>query len=192
MSAIAVIYFSGYGHTVLQAEAIAEGARATGTGVTMIRIPEDGVIAETDWTVLADADAIIYGSPTYMGAPAWQFKRFADASSKVWLERGWQDKLAGGFTTSASTIGDKGETLNYFKTLAQQHGQLWVSLGQLPSNMTASTPDDINWADGSAGAMALARADAPAEHMVQGDRASAEAYGRRIAELATRLRTVTD
>lgn len=190
MSAIAVIYFSGYGHTVLQAEAIAEGARATGTGITIIRIPEDGVIAETDWTVLADADAIIYGSPTYMGAPAWQFKRFADASSKVWMERGWQDKLAGGFTTSASTIGDKGETLNYFKTLAQQHGQLWVSLGQLPSNMIASTPDDANWADGSAGAMALARADAPAERMAKGDRASAMAYGRRIAELAIRLRAV--
>ncbi|EPO6698409.1 flavodoxin family protein, partial [Pseudomonas aeruginosa] len=34
---------------------------------------------------LVEADAIVYGSPTYMGGPAWQFKKFADATSKPWF-----------------------------------------------------------------------------------------------------------
>jgi len=43
-------------------------------------------------------------------------RRFADASSGRWEKRGWQDKLAGGFTTSGSTNGDKGECLSSFMT----------------------------------------------------------------------------
>ena len=40
------------------------------------------------WETLAAADAIIFGSPTYMGGASWQFKKFADASSKVWYHAG--------------------------------------------------------------------------------------------------------
>ena len=34
---------------------------------------------------LAAADAVVFGSPTYMDGPSWQFKKFADASSKPWF-----------------------------------------------------------------------------------------------------------
>lgn len=184
MSDIAIVYFSGYGHTVFAAEAIAAGAREEGANVALIRIPEDGQITDADWATLDAASAIVYGSPTYMGGPAWQFKRFADASSKAWFDRKWLDKLAAGFTVSASTIGDKGETLNYFQTLAGQHGQLWVSLGLPPASTLAHSAEDINWSGNFSALAAIKRADAPAEPLAAGDEAAARHYGARIARLA--------
>ncbi|MDO5657857.1 MAG: flavodoxin family protein [Paracoccus sp. (in: a-proteobacteria)] len=187
MSKIAIVYFSGYGHTVSAADAIAAGAREAGATVEVIRISENGEITDADWATLEAASAIVYGSPTYMGGPAWQFKRFADASSKAWFEQKWLDKLAAGFTVSASTIGDKGETLNYFQTLASQHGQLWVSLALASSNSEAHTPADINWSGNFAGLAAIKRADAPAAPLAAGDEAAARHYGARIATLAARI-----
>lgn len=187
MSKIAIVYFSGYGHTAFAADAVAAGAREAGAQVDVIRISADGEIAEADWATLDAADAIVYGSPTYMGGPAWQFKRFADASSKAWFERKWTDKLAAGFTVSASTVGDKGETLNYFQTLAGQHGQIWVSLGLMPSSALDKTPDDINWTGTFSALAAIKRADAPAEPLAKGDEAAARHYGARIAGFASRL-----
>ncbi len=42
-----------------------------------------------------------------MGSVSWQFKKFADASSKAWFTMAWKDKLAAGFTNSATLNGDK-------------------------------------------------------------------------------------
>jgi multimeric flavodoxin WrbA len=50
-----------------------------------------------------------------MGTAPWQFKKFADASQKVWFTRGWQDKVFAGFTNSASLNGDKQVTLFNYK-----------------------------------------------------------------------------
>ena len=97
MSKIAVVYYSGYGHTKLVAETVAEGAQAE-----LIAVDQEGNITEQEWEKLAAADAIIFGAPTYMGGVPWQFKKFADASSKAWFTRQWQDKVFGGFTNSAS------------------------------------------------------------------------------------------
>ncbi len=57
-----------------------------------------------------------------MGTAPWQFKKFADATSKVWFTRGWEDKVFAGFTNSASLNGDKQVTLIQLQTLASQHG----------------------------------------------------------------------
>ena len=78
MPKIAVVYHSGSGHTFKQAEAIADGS----DGV-LINIGQDGNITDQEWTILNQAHAIIFGSPTYMGTVSWQFKKFTDASSKV-------------------------------------------------------------------------------------------------------------
>ncbi len=134
MQNIAVVYYSGYGHTKLVAEKVAQGAHAD-----LISIDNEGNITEQEWEKLDAADAIIFGAPTYMGGAPWQFKKFADASSKAWFTRKWQDKVFGGFTNSASLNGDKQVTLIYLQTLASQHGGLWVSLGQAPANVLAST-----------------------------------------------------
>ena len=188
MTKIGIVYYSGYGHTVKQAEAVAAGAASVeGADVEVFRIDQDGNLPDGTFEKLAELDAIIYGSPTYMGGPAWQFKKFADATSKPWFTQVWKDKIAGGFTNSASVNGDKKSTLDYFFTLSQQHGQVWVGTGLLPSNTKAHGPDDVNWTAGFSGALAISPSDAsPEEAPRKGDLETARVYGVRIAEAAQR------
>ncbi|WP_318356150.1 flavodoxin family protein [Enterobacter sp.] len=183
MPNIAVVYYSGYGHTQLVAEKVAEGAKAE-----LIAIDKEGNISEQDWAKLDAADAIILGSPTYMGGAPWQFKKFADASSKAWFARKWQDKIFGGFTNSASLNGDKQVTLIYLQTLASQHGGLWVSLGQAPANALASTRDDINNLGGSVGLLVQSPSDAGADKIPAGDLQTAHHYGERVAAITARMK----
>jgi NAD(P)H dehydrogenase (quinone) len=178
---IAVIYHSGYGHTQRQAQAVAEGA-----GAQLIAIDAEGNLPEGAWEQLAVADAIVFGSPTYMGGPSWQFKKFADASSKPWFSSAWKNKLFAGFTNSASTMGDKLSTLNYFMTLAMQHGGVWVGTGTMPSNSKAATRDDSNWMGVWIGAAAVSPSDASPAEMFPGDLKMAREFGQRVAESAAR------
>ncbi len=174
-----VVYHSGYGHTARIAAAIAEGA-----GAVLIAIDAEGNVADDAWETLARADAIVFGSPTYMGGPSWQFKKFADTSSKIWFEEGWRDKVFGGFTNSASINGDKLNTLEYFVLLAGQHGGLWVSLGIKPANVKASVRDDLNRMGAYIAPMAQTPADASPEEMSIGDLETARRYGARVAMIA--------
>ena len=182
MSKIAIVFHSGYGHTQRVAQAVADGA-----GAELIAIDADGNLPECGWETLNAADAIIFGSPTYMGGASWQFKKFADASSKVWFTRGWQDKVFGGFTNSASFNGDKQVTLQYLNTLASQHGGLWVSLGLPPANTKAATRNDVNNLGGSVGLLVQSPSDASAAEVPQGDLDTAKLYGARVAAIAAKL-----
>lgn len=186
MTQIAIVYFSGYGHTEKQAQAVERGAASVaGTQVTVLRIDQDGNLPDGWSETLAAQDAVIYGSPTYMGGPAWQFKKFADASSKLWVQQGLKDTLAAGFTNSASVNGDKFSTIQYLFTLSQQHGQVWVGTGLLPANKKENGPADVNWTAGFAGALAVSPSDASAEEAPRsGDLKTAELLGQRVAELA--------
>ncbi|WP_198418838.1 flavodoxin family protein [Cryobacterium psychrophilum] len=95
--------------------------------------------------VVADTYASIFGTPTYTGSASDAFHAFAEASSKPWMQRTWQDKLAAGFTNSGSMSGDKLHTLQHLSLLAALHGMHWVSLGPLPGwNTTTSTDHDDN------------------------------------------------
>ena len=189
MTTIAIVYFSGYGHTAKQAEAVHQGAAAVaGAQATLYRIDQNGDLPEQAMADIAKADAIIYGSPTYMGGPAWQFKKFADASSKPWFTQAWQNKIAAGFTNSASVNGDKFSTIQYFWTLSQQHSQIWVGTGLMPANTKAHGPADVNWTAGFAGALAISPSDAsPDEAPRAGDLETARLLGKRVAELVARL-----
>ncbi len=178
MSKIVVVYHSGYGHTVKQAEAIAKGA-----GAELIAINAEGDITGEDWGKLEAADAIIFGSPTYMGTVSWQFKKFADASSKPWFGQQWRDKIFGGFTNSATMNGDKHSTIHYFITLAMQHSGIWVGTGLMPSNSKAAQRNDINYVGSFAGAMMQTPSDASADEVAQGDLETARLYGERIAQI---------
>ena len=182
MSKIIVVYHSGYGHTQRVAQHVAEGA-----GAELLAIDAEGNLPEGGWDKLAAADAIIFGTPTYMGGPSWQFKKFADASSKAWFVRAWQDKVFGGFTNSASPVGDKGATIVQLQTLASQHGGIWVSLGQLPANTKAATRDDVNNLGGSVGLLVSTPSDAGANEVPTGDLETARAYGARVASVAGKL-----
>lgn len=190
MVSVAIVYFSGYGHTARLAEAVRAGASAVaGTEVRAFQIDANGDLPGA-LDELAKADAIIYGSPTYMGGPAWQFKKFADATSRLWPSQAWKDKLAAGFTNSASVNGDKFSTIQYFWTLSQQHGQIWVGTGMLSANAKASGPDDVNWTAGFGGLLAVSPSDAsPDEAPRKGDLETARLFGRRVAEVAARFKS---
>jgi NAD(P)H dehydrogenase (quinone) len=178
----AVVYHSGYGHTDRMAQAVAQGANAD-----LLTIDAEGRLSDEQWEMLNAADAIIFGSPTYMGGPSWQFKKFADASSRAWFEGQWKDKIFGGFTNSASLNGDKLNTLNYFVLLSGQHGGLWVSLGMKPANTKASVRDDLNRMGSYIAPMAQSDADAAPDEMSQGDLETARRYGIRVAATAAQF-----
>jgi multimeric flavodoxin WrbA len=176
MTKTVVVYHSGYGHTQRVAQFVAEGAKAA-----IVAIDADGNITDAEWEALNAADAIIFGSPTYMGMASWQFKKFADATSKQWFASAWKDKVAGGFTISASPSGDKLSTIQYFITLAMQQGMVWV--GQ-----PAMNDGSINRIGSNSGVMAQVGPTSPAADIPQGDLDTAKAYGERVAAVAAKLR----
>jgi NAD(P)H dehydrogenase (quinone) len=176
MAKVIVVFHSGYGHTQRVAQFVAEGANAE-----LISIDADGNLTQDQWAALDAADAIIMGSPTYMGMASWQFKKFADATSKRWFTGAWKDKVAGGFTCSASPSGDKLSTIQYFITLAMQQGMVWV--GQpMPNDGT------MNRLGSNSGLMAQVGPTSPATDIPQGDLDTAKAYGVRVADVAAKLR----
>lgn len=181
MSDIVVVYHSGYGHTKKVAEAVASSA-----GARLLAVDAEGNLPEGGWEALAAAKTIVFGSPTYMGGPSWQFKKFADASSKAWFTQGWKDKLAAGFTNSATMNGDKLSTLHYFFTLSQQHSMLWVGTGMMPSNAKAATRNDINYVGSFSGLMTVSPSDASPDEIPSGDIATAKAFGERIKAVTAR------
>ncbi|MBU1295716.1 MAG: flavodoxin family protein [Gammaproteobacteria bacterium] len=182
MKKTVVVFFSGYGHTKHVAEYVAKGANAES-----IQIDENGDITDADWDTLNAADAIIFGAPTYMGGAPWQFKKFADATSKAWFTLAWKNKVFGGFTNSASLNGDKQVTLIYLQTLASQHGGIWVSLGLPPSNTLAATRKDVNNLGGSVGVLVQSPSDAGNDAIPEGDLETARLYGERVAHIASRF-----
>jgi NAD(P)H dehydrogenase (quinone) len=183
MANVAVVFHSGYGHTLRMAQAVAQGA-----GAELVAIDADGNVSEAGWATLGAADAIIMGSPTYMGSVSWQFKKFADASSKPWFSQAWKDKVFAGFTNSASMNGDKLSTLHYLFTLAMQHGGVWVGTAVMPSNAKAAQRNDINYLGSFSGAMAQSPSDSSPAEMPHGDLDTASLFGKRVAEVAARFK----
>lgn len=183
MADIVVVYHSGYGHTQRMAQAVADGAAAE-----LLAIDADGNLPEGGWDALNAADAIIMGSPTYMGTVSWQFKKFADASSKAWFSQAWRDKVFAGFTNSATMNGDKATTLQYLFTLAMQHSGVWVGTGMMPSNSKAAQRNDVNYVGSFSGAMAQSPSDAGANEMLPGDLETARLFGARVAAVTKQFK----
>ncbi|MFD9906886.1 NAD(P)H-dependent oxidoreductase [Streptomyces sp. NPDC059063] len=179
---VAIAYHSGFGHTQVVAEAVQAGAAEAGATTHLIKVDE---ITEAQWETLDAADAIIFGSPTYMGTASGAFHVFAEATSKRWFTRAWQDKLAAGFTNSASKSGDKLHTLQYFQTLAAQQGMHWVNLGLFPGwNSSEGSENDLNRLGFFSGAAAQTNSDEGPEAVHKADIATAEHLGRRVTETA--------
>jgi multimeric flavodoxin WrbA len=180
----AVVFHSGYGHTLRMAQSVAEGA-----GAELVTIDADGNLTDEGWATLNDADAIIMGSPTYMGSVSWQFKKFADTSSKPWFKQAWKDKIFAGFTNSATMNGDKLSSLHYLFTLAMQHGGIWVGTAMMPSNSKAAQRNDLNYVGSFSGAMAQSPSDSSPAEMLPGDLETARLFGQRVAEVAGRFKS---
>ena len=183
MTQIAIVYHSGFGHTRVVAEHIQIGADSiTGTRTQLIPVED----VDAHWGDLEIADAIVFGSPTYMGNVSAPFKAFMDASSKPWLEQRWKDKLAAAFTISGSPSGDKLNTLQSLMIFAMQHGMVWVGNAEMPYNEAG-----INRLGSFSGVMAQAGQVAPDVEPNIADRLSAERLGQRIATASARWAKVS-
>jgi len=187
MTTVAIVYFSGTGHTAKLAEAIAHGAgRVANTQVKLLPLKGEDIVHgrfknDTLLAALDGSDAIIFGSPTYMGGPAAQFKAFADATGERWYNRHWLNKLAAGFTVSSGPSGDKLNTLEYFFVLAMQHGMVWIGQSEVPNPATG-----INRLSSYSGAMGQAAQEPPEIAPNAADKQTGELFGQRVAAAAHR------
>jgi len=188
MKSVSIVYYSGRGHAEKLAEAANKGASSVdGINANLIKINEADIVNghyKNDETIkmLDESDAIIFGTPTYMGGIAAPFKAFADASVGSWFQAKWKDKLAAGFTISGLPSGDKFSTLQYQQTFAMQHGMIWISLGEKEAQ-----ENGVNRLGSWAGAMAQASNDSPDKTPGTEDKLTAELLGERVAKLVLRF-----
>jgi multimeric flavodoxin WrbA len=184
---IAVAFHSGYGHTARQAAAVAAGAEeVAGTSVQLLPVAEPD---DTLWQALAAADAIVFGTPTYMSGASAAFRAFAEATTGVWSDgMRWKDKIAAGFTNSGTMSGDKLNTLVDLALFAAQHGMIWVGLAEYGGwNTSAGGPEDLNRLGSWLGAMSQSDNDAgPDTAPGAADLRTAAALGRRVATVTHR------
>lgn len=182
---VAIVFHSRYGHTARQAAAVKEGVERA-DGASAILIPCE--TAPSRWDDLEQADAIIFGAPTFMGGTSAEFRVFAEATSNIVMTKGyvWQDKIAAGFTNSGAHAGDKLATLIQMALFAAQHGMHWVNLGLPPANnSTQGSANDLNRLGFWLGAAAQSNTDqGPDLAPPEADLATARHLGWRVAQTA--------
>ena len=136
------------------------------------------------------SDGIIFGSPTYMGGVSAVFKAFMESAFGLWFEQRWKDKIAAGFTNSASPSGDKLNVLTDLSIFAAQLSMIWVGVGDPPgNNWSGGSVNNINQLGSWLGLMAQSNGDqGPELAPSQGDRLTAERFGQRVARITKHWR----
>lgn len=176
--AVAIVYHSAYGHTAKVAQFILQGIEQAGVSACLMSVDE------IDWDVLDQVQSIVMGCPTYMGSMSAALKQFMEQSSKRWLARSWQGKLAAGFTNGGGLSGDKLAVLQQINLFAMQHGMLWAGLPLMP---TGRSNADLNRMSSFLGLMTQSD-NAPVEVTPpEGDLATAIQFGLHIAQTVKRL-----
>ncbi|MER5262022.1 flavodoxin family protein [Actinosynnema sp. NPDC002837] len=194
MTTVSVVVHSRQGRGQALAEHIAAGAEdVDGTDVHLLQLlPEqvtDGRWADARIKArLAESDAIIFGSTTYMGSLSWVFKAFMESAFDEWFVQGWKDKFAGGFTNSASQSGDKLMSLQQLAVFAAQMNMFWIPVGDPPgNNWSGGSRDDVNRLGSWLGVMSQSNVDQGAELAgSHGDMVTARRYGARVARVTAR------
>lgn len=176
---IVIIYHSGYGHTKIVAEHIADGVRTITSEVRLLSTEE----ALANWETLHQASALVFGSPTYMGSVSSEFKKFMEATGRFWYQQKWRNKLAAGFTNSSTLNGDKLMVLQQLAVFAAQHGMLWISTGILPEFENDVQKDEPNGMGSYLGLMTLSDNATTEVHTPKG-LGTAVLFGARIAQIA--------
>ncbi|MGD9370327.1 MAG: NAD(P)H:quinone oxidoreductase [Desulfobacterales bacterium] len=144
---ILVVFYSTYGHVYKMAVAVAEGARqVNGAEVEIRRVPETlpqevlekmgAVEAQKAYahvpvcTVdeLAEADAVIFGTPTRFGNMCGQMRQFLDATGQLWANGSLVGKVGSVFTSTATQHGGQESTILTFHITLLHHGFVIVGL----------------------------------------------------------------
>ena len=147
MCKVLIVYYSMYGHVYKMAEAVAAGVReVAGCEAVVKRVPEtlpDEVLEKMGAlevqkglahipvaTVedLAEADAIVFGTPTRFGNMCGQMRQFLDASGGLWLKGALIGEPGGVFVSSATQHGGQESTILTFHTTLLHHGMVVVGL----------------------------------------------------------------
>ncbi len=142
-----ILYYSMFGHVHKMAEAIAEGARqVSGTEVILARVPETLPAAVLEkmgaleaqkkfahipvCTIqqLADADAVIFGTPTRFGNMCGQMRQFFDATGGIWKAGDLVGKVGSVFTSSATQHGGQESTIMSVHITLLHHGMIIAGL----------------------------------------------------------------
>lgn len=184
MTKVTIVYHSSFkGATEQLALAVGRGAESVPDTEVMLVKVED---VDEHWQRLHDSDAIIFGSPTYIGSVSAKFKEFVEKlAGDVWLKRTWLNKIAGGFTVSAGRSGDKMNCLQQMIIFASQMSMIWVPIRITGGNYsTQGSEEDLNRMAGYLGVMAQANIDEPADKAPPpSDILTAEMHGNHIANV---------
>lgn len=199
---ILIAYYSMYGHIHRMAEAVAEGVREVkGAKAEMRRVPETlpeeilkkmgafeaqkkiAHIPVCTVDELADADAIIFGTPTRFGNMCGQMRQFLDATGQLWAKGALVGKVGSVFTSSATQHGGQESTILSFHTTLLHQGMVIVGLpyafqGQMRiDEITGGSPYGASTIAGGQG-----------ERMPSGNElAAARFQGKHVAAIASRL-----
>lgn len=188
MSSIAIIYHSGYGHTEVVAHHVARGVTEGGGTPVLLKVENAAQDFAPLLSAASAADAIVFGSPTYMGTVSAPMKAFMEATSQIWMSGGWKDKIGAAFTNSGSLSGDKLNTLVTLAVFGAQHAMLWAGLAEPPLHPAAGEAGDdrVNRLGSFLGAMAQSADAGPDETPPEGDLATARSLGSRVAAVTAR------
>ena len=199
---VQVIFYSMFGHVYRMAEAIVAGAKQVpGAEVSLYQVAEllpDEVlekygakaarasfakipVASVDH--LADAHAIIFGTPTRFGNMAAQMRSFLDQTGGLWMKGGLVGKVGSVFASTATQHGGQETTITSFHSTLLHHGMVIVGVPYSESGLlhmgdiTGGTPY---------GATTLAGSDG-SRHPSENELKIARYQGKHVAEIATKL-----
>jgi NAD(P)H dehydrogenase (quinone) len=144
---ILVVFYSMYGHVYKMAQAAAAGAESAGGGEVLVRqVPETlsaeilqkmgavesrrsfAHVAVCTVDELAEADAIIFGTPTRFGCMSGQMRQFLDATGQLWARGALVGKVGSVFVSSATQHGGQESTILGFHVTLLHHGMIVVGL----------------------------------------------------------------
>lgn len=144
---VLIVYYSMFGHIHRMAEAVADGAReVAGTEVMLRRVPEtlsQEILEKVGATEpqkqfahipvctlreLADADAVIIGTPTRFGNMCGQMRQFFDTTGGIWKAGALTGKVGSVFTSSATQHGGQESTILSAHITLLHHGMIIAGL----------------------------------------------------------------
>jgi NAD(P)H dehydrogenase (quinone) len=199
---VQVVFYSMYGHVYKLAEAVAAGAReVAGIEVSLYQVAElvpDDVLEKSGAKAaraafarvpvirpeqLAEADAILFGTPTRFGNMCAQMRNLLDQTGGLWMKGSLIGKVGSVFTSTASQHGGQETTITSFHSTLLHHGMIVVGVPYSEqrllemSQVTGGTPYGASTLTGGDGSRQ------PSENEL----AIARFQGRHVAEIAARL-----